>query len=168
LAVHEPDAALQALSDETLTVQARALLADAVAAAGDYRAIEPLSHAAKGADQGLRMAAVAGLGVLAHPAAGGTIVSALLDHDWEVRAAACEAAARMNIPDAIPGLVTRLSDEVWWVRFQAAEALTRMGPTGIQGLRLAASANIDVVRRAAALALAEKGLTETAPAGQLA
>jgi len=166
LAVHEPDAALQALSDPKLNAQARSLVADAVAAAGDYRAIEPLSLAATADDQGLRMAAVAGLGVLAHPAAAETIVSALEDRDWEVRAAACEAAARMNIREALPGLVLRLTDDVWWVRFQAAEALTRMGPPGIQSLRLAAAANVDIVRRAAALALAEKGLAAAAPAGQ--
>lgn len=166
LAVHEPDAALQALSDPKLNAQARSLLADSVAAAGDYRAIEPLSLAATAGDQGLRMAAVAGLGVLAHPAAKETIVSALDDHDWEVRAAACEAAARMKIREALPGLALRLTDEVWWVRFQAAEALTRMGPPGIQSLRLAAGANVDIVRRAAALALAEKGLTAAEPTGQ--
>ncbi|HEY0102227.1 MAG TPA: HEAT repeat domain-containing protein [Brevundimonas sp.] len=166
LAVHEPDAALAALADATLDPSARSLLADAVAAAGDYRAIEPLSLAARDGHHGLRMAAVAGLGVLAHPAAGDTIIAALDDSDWEVRAAACEAAARMNVRQAIPGLVMRLADSVWWVRFQAAEALTRMGPAGIQSLRLAAGADIDIVRRAAALALAEKGLTETIPAGQ--
>lgn len=166
LAIHEPDTALAALADTGLNTQARSLLADAVVAAGDYRAIEPLSAAARHEDHGLRMAAVAGLGVLAHPAAATTIEAALDDPDWEVRAAACEAAARMNIRDAIPGLVMRLTDDVWWVRFQAAEALTRMGPAGIESLRIAAGARVDIVRRAAALALAEKGLAGPQPAGQ--
>lgn len=168
LAVHEPDAALTALADNKLDGAARALLADAVAAAGDYRAIEPLSGAAADADASLRMAAVSALGVLAHPAAGETVTAALDDADWEVRAAACEAVARMGIRKAIPDLVMRLADGVWWVRFKAAESLTRMGPVGIEGLRLAAGAGDDVVRRAAALAFAEKGLAapaslETAP-----
>lgn len=168
LAAHQPDTALQALSDTRQNAQIRSLLASAVAAGGDYRAVEPLSLAAKADDSGLRMAAVAGLGILAHPAAGRTIVSALGDQDWEVRAAACEAAARMSIRDAIPGLVTRLTDEVWWVRFQAGSALARMGPAGVQSLRLAAGSSVDVMRRAAALALAEKGLTETGSAGTTA
>ncbi|HZV83376.1 MAG TPA: HEAT repeat domain-containing protein [Brevundimonas sp.] len=164
LAVDQADAALAALADARLAAGVRALLAGAVAAAGDYRAIEPLSQAAKSGGHGLRMAAVSALGVLAHPAAEATIVEALDDGDWEVRAAACEAAARMNVRGAIPALVMRLADPVWWVRFQAAEALTQMGPAGIAGLRLAAGAAVDTVRRAAALALAEKGLTVADPA----
>ena len=111
------------------------------------------------------MAAISALGVLAHPAGGETVTAALDDADWEVRAAACEAVARMGIRKAIPDLVMRLADGVWWVRFKAAEALTRMGPVGIEGLRLAAGTGDDVVRRAAALALAEKGLAAPAALG---
>lgn len=165
LAAYDPDAALKALTDEALDPGALALVADAVAAAGDYRAITGLAQAARHADQALRVAAVAALGGLAHPEGAATVVRALDDGDWEVRAAACEAAARMNIPQAVPGLITGLGDAIWWVRFQAADALTRMGPIGIEGLRQAATSDLDSVRRSAGLALAEHGLNDPAIGG---
>lgn len=156
----DPDQALELFADGAVEPTARALLADALGQLGDYRAVLPLCEAAADRNSAIRIAAVRGLGVLAHPAASDAVVHALNDPEWEVRSAACEASARIGLTAALPALFLRLRDDVWWVRFQAAEAMTGMGRKGIESLRLAAGADLDVVRRAASMALAEKGLTE--------
>lgn len=160
----DPEQALALFADPAISLTARTLIAGALGECGDYRAVMPLCEAASDADRALRIAAVRGLGVLAHPAAAAAIVQALDDREWEVRSAACEAAGRIGLTEALPGLVQRLTDSEWWVRFQAAEAMTRMGPAGLARLRAAAGDDIDVMRRAASMALAENGLTmEPAP-----
>ena len=160
----DPDEALALFADTTVAAAARALVADALGQSGDYRAVMPLCQAATDPDRTLRIAAVRGLGILAHPAASDAIILAFEDPEWEVRSAACEAACRIDLAAALPSLAMRLTDPVWWVRFQAAEAMTGMGKKGIASLRVAARAGVDVVRRAASMALAEKGLTEDASA----
>lgn len=156
-----PDEAMNRLDSRHTLPAARVLLADAIAATGDYRAVPPLQRAARADRPEIRMAAIRGLGLLAHPASISSLTQALSDPDWEVRAAACEAVARTCANEGVADLVERLSDDVWWVRFQAAEALTRLGPSGLTALVRAASLPDDVPRRAASLALAEKGLTDT-------
>lgn len=137
---------------------ARVLLADAVAATGDYRALRPLQDAAKTDRSEMRIAAIRGLGLLAHPTSIPTLTEALSDTDWEVRAAACEAIARTGGEANVAALAERLGDEVWWVRFQAAEALTSLGSAGRGALQQASRTSGDLSRRAASLALAEKGI----------
>ncbi len=156
----DPDGALELFADASVEPAARALMADALGQSGDYRAVPPLSAAAADPDRSLRISAVRSLGVLAHPAAAEAIIRALEDSEWEVRSAACEAAGRIGLTAALPALAIRLTDQIWWVRFQAAEAMTGMGRKGIESLRVAAGAELDIVRRAASMALAEKGLTE--------
>ena len=46
------------------------------------------------------------------------------------------------------------------VRFRAGEALTMLGDKGVASLRIAARADQDLMRRAASLVLAERGLSE--------
>lgn len=156
----DPDQALELFGDGTLEPRGRALLADALGRSGDYRAVQPLCDAADDPDRGLRLSAVRGLGLLAHPAAAQAIVQALDDPDWEIRSTACEAAGRIGLTAALPELLVRLADDIWWVRFQAAGAMTRMGRKGVENLRLAAVSEVDTVRRAASMALAEQGLAE--------
>lgn len=158
-----PDEAMARLDSIQTSPAARVLLADAVAATGDYRAVAPLQRAVAADRPEIRMAAVRGLGLLAHPASIPSLTKALSDADWEVRAAACEAVGRTGFGEGIADLVQRLEDAVWWVRFQAAEALTRLGPGGLEALRAASSQPNDLSRRAASLALAEKGLVGPDP-----
>lgn len=141
---------------------ARALLADAVASTGDYRAAAPLESAAQAGEAGVRIAAIRGLGLLSHPGSIPSLIAALSDPDWEVRSAGCEALARTAAVEAVPQLSERLSDTVWWVRFQAAEALSRLGPVGVSALKTVSKSADDLPRRAASLALAEKGLGDHA------
>ncbi|MFN4297711.1 MAG: HEAT repeat domain-containing protein [Brevundimonas sp.] len=140
----------------------RAVLADALGASGDYRAVEPLCRTAAAPELELRIASVRALGILGHPAAEEAVMTAFSDAAWEVRSAACESAGRIGLVRAAPMLVQALGDPAWWVRFRAGEALAMLGDKGIAGLRMAVAIDQDVVRRAASLALAERGLTETA------
>lgn len=161
----DPKAALAALADPTTPPRARALLAEAIAANGDYQAVDVLCRAALSEGLDLRLAAIRGLGLLAHPAGVPTLVAAVDDAEWTVRAAACESLGRTGAAGALDAVVARLRDPVWWVRFQAAEALARLGPVGLSALRTASEAVDDTVRRVASLALAERGLVVQAGTG---
>lgn len=108
----------------------------------------------------LRIASIRALGVLGHPAAAAAIMTALEDEIWEVRSAACKAAGRIGLIEAAPLLVQALADPAWWVRFRAGEALATLGDKGVTSLRIAAGADHDLMRRAASLVLAERGLSE--------
>lgn len=140
----------------------RAVLADALGASGDYRAVEPLARTACAPELELRIASVRALGLLGHPAAADSVMTAFSDPAWEVRSAACEAAGRIGLTHAGPMLLSALEDPAWWVRFRAGEALAMLGEKGIAALRMAVQKEQDVVRRAASLALAERGLAEAA------
>lgn len=157
-----PQEALDVFTMSGASAATRAMLADALGASGDYRALEPLSRTAAASELVLRIASVRALGLLGHPAAEEAITAALSDTAWEVRSAACEAAGRIGLVRAAPMLIQALADKAWWVRFRAGEALAILGDKGIASLRMAVAVDQDVVRRAASLALAERGLTETA------
>lgn len=140
----------------------RAVLADALGASGDYRAVEPLCRTAASPELELRIASVRALGLLGHPAAEEAVTGAFSDPAWEVRSAACESAGRIGLVQTAPMLIQALGDPAWWVRFRAGEALAALGEKGVAGLRMAVGIDQDVARRAASLALAERGLAETA------
>lgn len=153
-----PRAALELFGDARLSGDARVILAEALGASGDFRVLRPLCFAARAPEVELRIAAVRALGALGHPAAEATILSALADEVWMVRSAACEAAGRVGLQSAVPALAGRLADPVWWVRFRAGEALGALGEAGRACLRGVAGSGADLSRRAASLALAERGL----------
>ncbi len=164
LAIADPSGAVAALADDNLGAAVRAVLVDAIGQSGDYGSIALLRTVSTDRSELVRVAAVRALGAFGHPAAETPIVAAFEDSVWEVRAAACEAAARIGLLHSIPALVMRLSDPVWSVRFQAADALTAMGDEGVRSLRLAAQSSVDNARRAASMALAEKGIRDVAEA----
>jgi HEAT repeat protein len=158
----EPEQAIAAFASADTGPAARAMLADALAGSGEYRAIDPLRAALADPDPHLRTSAARALGVFAHPLAADDLTRALADAEWEVRAAACQALSRLASPAHVPALAGRLNDDVWWVRFQASEALAGLGQAGVDRLRLAARSDIDAESRAASLALAERDLAEAA------
>jgi HEAT repeat protein len=157
LAQDDTQGALEAFADVRLAQSARAMLADALGATGDFLVLPTLLKATAEANPAVREAALRGLGSLAHPAAEAAVAARMTDAVWEVRAAAGDAAGRIGVVALIPALVAQLEDPVWWVRFRAAEALALMGDKGVRTLRLAAGAPADFTRRAASLVLAEKG-----------
>jgi HEAT repeat protein len=162
LAIDRPEDALEALAVSEFNTAARVVLIDAVGATGDYRALEPLTRETEAVEVLVRTAAIRALGVLAHPGSAGVVARALTDTAWEVRAEAAGSAADLNVAGLIPGLLVLLDDPVWWVRFRAAEALASMRGEGVAALRQALGSARDTVRRAAAMALAERGLSQPA------
>ncbi|MES2035526.1 MAG: HEAT repeat domain-containing protein [Pseudomonadota bacterium] len=158
LVADAPDAALAAFDRTDFSPAACAVLADALGASGDYRAVALLTPRASVPNPIVRAAAVRALGMLGHPAAKAALLPAFEDREWEVRAEACEAAGRIADGLYAPCLERRLADEEWWVRFRAAEALAALGVAGIERLRAASRSEVDVVQRAASMALAERGL----------
>jgi len=158
LAERHPEDALAAFQDRSLSVGALVMVASALASTGDYRALPLLIEGAADTRGEVRAACLRALGVLGHPAAEVALSAGMFDSEWEVRAAASEAAGRIGSTAVISDLVRRLEDPVWWVRFRAAESLALLGDKGVRSLQVAATAPVDIMRRAASLALAERGL----------
>lgn len=162
LVADEPMIALRAFGNPEVTGDARVILAEALGASGDYRALQPLCIAVRAPDVELRIAAIRGLTGLGHPAAEAVILNAMSDPVWVVRAASSEAAGRIGLRSAVPQLAALLDDEVWWVRFRAGEALAALGDVGRERLQQLAASGGDLSRRTAAIVLAERGLAEVA------
>ena len=158
LVADDPMTALRAFGASPLAIEPRVILAEALGASGDYRALEPLCIATRAPDVELRIACTRALGMLGHPGAEKAVLAGLDDRVWMVRSAACEAAGRIGLRSAIPQLAHQLRDEVWWVRFRAGEALAALGQIGQERLRLVAATGDDLSRRAASMVLAERGL----------
>lgn len=59
-----------------------------------------------------------------------SILQALKDKDWEVRAVAARAIGDLQITAGLSGLQEAVSDKAWWVRHNAAQALKKLGDTG--------------------------------------
>ncbi|HEX2559462.1 HEAT repeat domain-containing protein, partial [Phenylobacterium sp.] len=135
--------------------QTRALLVDAIGGAGDYAALPTLIEAAGDPDPDVRAAAVRALGRLQHPISEPAIRAALADDDWPVQLAGAEAAGAAGLAALTPELVALLGHPEWWVRFRAGEALGRLGAAGLLALRKAQAEHDELVRSAAARALAE-------------
>lgn len=160
LVAGDPMTALRAFGDAGITGDARVILAEALGASGDYRALGPLCIAVRAPDVELRIASIRGLTILGHPAAAPHILNAMDDPVWVVRAASSEAAGRIGLRQAVPKLASLLEDEVWWVRFRAGEALATLGDVGRERLAQIAASGGDLSRRTAAIVLAERGLAE--------
>lgn len=158
LVADDPMSALRAFGDSALAIEPRVILAEALGASGDYRALEPLCLATRAPDVELRIACTRALGMLGHPGAEKAVLARLDDGVWMVRSAASEAAGRIGLRSAIPQLAHQLRDEIWWVRFRAGEALAILGDVGRERLRLVAATGDDLSRRAASMVLAERGL----------
>lgn len=158
LVAADPMAALRLFGDARLVDEARAILAVALGGSGDYRALEPLCLAAGAPDVELRIAAIRGLSALGHPSCEATVLAAMADSVWAVRAAACEASGRVGLRAAVPHLAAQLDDPVWWVRFRAGEAMAALGEGGRERLVRVAAEGGDLARRTASMVLAERGL----------
>ena len=159
LVADDPLTALGAFEDPRVVGHARVMLTEALGASGDYRTLEALCRAARVPDPDLRIAGIRGLAALGHPAAETTILAAMANPEWAVRAAASEAAGRIGLRSAIPLLADQLEDPVWWVRLRAGDALAALGDAGRARLQALAGSGGDLSRRTAAMVLAERGLT---------
>ena len=134
-------AATDALAESGRVAQAPLVAWMAEAAAGETELLPRIYHA---------------LGRIGHPA-GHRAIARGLDHaDWQVRAAAAQAAGMTRFIGAIERLVQLLADDEWWVRFRAGEALARLGKPGIEALLQVTSDGHGLARQAARLTIAER------------
>ncbi len=127
LASADPDAALAVFNSPDRSPTLRAVLAEALAGSGAYSCLPALIDATSDPNAALRLAAVRGIGQLAHPAASAAVEAALHDAAWDVRAEACATAAKLGARQLAPSLTACLNDAEWWVRFRATEALQTLG-----------------------------------------
>ncbi len=59
-----------------------------------------------------------------------SILRALKDQSWEVRAVAARAIGDLQLADGLLSLQEAVSDKAWWVRHNAAQALKKLGDAG--------------------------------------
>ena len=86
-----------------------------------------------------RVAAARALGRMEATDCAVSLVGALQDEAWPVRAQAARALGRLRAELALLALPARLTDPAWWVRRHAAYALREFGPEGRRELeRIAA------------------------------
>jgi HEAT repeat protein len=89
-----------------------------------------------------------------------TIIEALSDTDWQVRAVACNLIGEMAIKGASDRLVSLLTDESWFVRKNSAAALVRLGKIGVMGLFIALNSDDRYARDMVVQTLQEQGILE--------
>lgn len=123
-------------SSDPMPEEFRAALATGLGQTGRFSAIAPLARLSVREDlERPAAAAVAALGELGHPLAGGAVLQALYAHSPRIRLSACRAATELRLTGLIDALSERLEDPDWDVRFEASQALAALGPAGRTRLR---------------------------------
>ncbi|HEY0946946.1 MAG TPA: HEAT repeat domain-containing protein [Opitutaceae bacterium] len=122
--------AVALLSDGTIPVAWKRMLAIALGRNRAQEAFEPLCALAEAPAPRLRAAAWVALRDLGDPHAAALLPRGFCDPVADVRVVACRCAAVVGGPESIPLLVGLLQDEDWWVRYHAASALCDLGPEG--------------------------------------
>jgi HEAT repeat protein len=95
----------------------------------------------------LRVAAVRALGRIQAIESGMSLLAALEDETWQVRAQAAKALGAVRATVAIPALSNHLCDSSWWVRHHAAYGLRELGHEGQAALRHIAASSDDPYAR---------------------
>jgi hypothetical protein len=90
-----------------------------------------------------RVAAARALGRMEATDCAVSLVGALQDQAWPVRAQAARALGQMRAELALLALPARLTDPAWWVRRHAAHALREFGPEGRRELERIAAGSPD-------------------------
>lgn len=129
--------AVALLSDATIPVAWKRMLAIALGRHRAQEAFEALCVLAKAPSPRLRAAAWVALRDLGDPHAGAHLAQGFCDPVADVRVVACRCAAVIGSNESIPLLIGLLQDEDWWVRYHAANALCDLGPAGKAALNTA-------------------------------
>jgi HEAT repeat protein len=122
---------------------------------GGYAPLDPIVGVARGEQ---RVAAARSLGAMRAVEASTSLLAALRDEAWPVRAQAARALGRVRAMIAIQALSNRLTDPSWWVRRHAAYALGEMGVEGQNTLRQVAETSPDPYARDMAREVLEGGV----------
>jgi len=105
-----------------------------------------------------KVAAARALGLLQSVECATSLLAALRDEAWPVRAQAARALGRVRAPIAVTALAGRLTDPSWWVRRHAAYALGALGTDGQEALRRVAQTSPDPYARDMAREVLDGGL----------
>jgi hypothetical protein len=117
------DGAIESLERTDLPPHVRIMLLQALGAAGDERALAPLSTAVRSADAEIRAGAFGALSLLGHPGAREVVADGIADEDWRVRLKAIECVRRLGLVEFFAPVMACANDEVWWVRYRAGQTL---------------------------------------------
>ena len=124
--------------------------------------LEVLQHLYKQSDSlDVRINALLAIGNINDLFAVKTVIDALSDAAWQVRAVACNIIGEMAIKGAADRLVSLLKDKSWFVRKNSAAALVRLGRIGIMGLFTALNSNDRYARDMVVQTLQEHGILES-------
>ncbi|WP_146150954.1 HEAT repeat domain-containing protein [Allosphingosinicella deserti] len=158
IAQAQPEELKALILDESVSPGAKATAIEILAASGDYSLVPIVARLASAApaDDPDLPRYLRALGDFGHPAGRKPVASGLLSPNWEVRAAAAEAAGRISLTEAAPNLAALLHDQVFWVRLRAGEALLRLGQIGVDMMERVAESDQEPARTAAATILAER------------
>jgi HEAT repeat protein len=110
----------------------------------------------------VRAAALTSLAKIGDGGDNRTMVTALSDPEWFVRAQAAKACGEQRVVAALPKLVSLLRDHEWWVRADAREAIETIGPPAIHHLLRALTDPDRFARNMAAEALDNMGYIDSA------
>jgi HEAT repeat protein len=105
-----------------------------------------------------RVASARALGLLQAVECSTSLLTAMRDEAWQVRAQAARALGRVRATIAIPALAARLTDPSWWVRRHAAYALGELGYDGQEALRRIVQTSPDPYARDMAREVLEGGV----------
>ncbi len=157
-AAAHPEEVAALLTDAAVPDLAKTYAAEALAAQGNYDAVPAIVDLVRDPETSavLLPGYLAVLGRLAHPAATPAVEHGLNHDDWQVRAAAAEAAGRVRMTASVARLEALLGDEHWLVRRQAGEALAALGRAGEEALERAAVIAEGPAREAATIELAQR------------
>lgn len=136
----------------------RAAAIGALSQKRDLRFAPLFRRAANDPSAEVAAAAIQALGRTGQPDAAAVIGGALGRDEWQLRAAASEAAGRLALTTLIPPLLVLLDDPSWAVRYAAGTALRALGPAGEDRLAEVARRGNPRSRRTADLVLSEGAL----------
>ncbi|MHB9154474.1 MAG: HEAT repeat domain-containing protein [Endomicrobiales bacterium] len=150
-------ALLRMLADDNAEVRRAA--ANALASAGDLRAVAPLIEKFNAEKNlGVKMNIVVALGDLRSASSLGLLTSLLEDPYPPFRSEALRALGKIDSKESYPVIVARLEDEAEGVRVMAAEVSGRLKlPSSVPQLLKNLAHPVPVVRRSSAQALGEVG-----------
>lgn len=154
----QPLAILGIARDRSVPVPVRAMAIEAIGRSGALQLWQDVEALCSDENPEVMAQGLRALGAIGHPGGGPAVVKALVHPSWDVRAAAAEAAGRLQITAVAPRLVALLEDENWWVRLRAGSALADMGGRGTILLRSVAQGPPYRSQRMASLVLAERGM----------
>ncbi|MFW6138412.1 MAG: HEAT repeat domain-containing protein [Spirochaetota bacterium] len=116
----------------------------------------------KSMDIDLRLSCLKAIGKINDLACVKTIIEALSDAQWQIRAVACNLVGEMSIKGAVYRLLPLLEDSNWFVRKNSAAALVRLGDIGIAALLAALETNDRYARDMVVQTLEENAVVENA------